>query len=376
MAGYTRQSVASILNGESVTAPPINAEFNQLQSAFDAATGHSHDGSSGNAQPVALATSVSGYLPAANGGVGGKNSVFNSTNPTQTDDSASNYAVGSIWVNTTSDIIFICFDSTASAAIWQQVGTFNQQKHMLPENTGISDIGSTSKKFKDLHLSGTATVANVDGVLGATTPAAVTGTVITANTNFAGPLTGAVTGNVAGDLTGDVKATNGTTVLENGSTGSDAVFTGSVTGNVTGNVNGNLTGNSTGTHTGTVDANNTTLTNLTDPVNNQDAATKKYVTDQLSLGVNSVDQFRADAQLFAINPEDSQFTTSTSITGFSALHYAAKASASSTAATSSQNAASTSETNAAQSAITASAKAALLSNFVDSNEKSLIGVLI
>jgi len=34
MAGYTRQSVASIINGANITAPPLNAEFNQLLAAF------------------------------------------------------------------------------------------------------------------------------------------------------------------------------------------------------------------------------------------------------------------------------------------------------------------------------------------------------
>ena len=29
MAGYTRQSTSSIINGANITAPPLNAEFNQ-----------------------------------------------------------------------------------------------------------------------------------------------------------------------------------------------------------------------------------------------------------------------------------------------------------------------------------------------------------
>ena len=33
MAGYTRQSIASIINGEDITAPPLTAEFNQLASS-------------------------------------------------------------------------------------------------------------------------------------------------------------------------------------------------------------------------------------------------------------------------------------------------------------------------------------------------------
>jgi hypothetical protein len=39
MAGYTRQSVADIINGANITAPPLNSEFNQLQTAFAASTG-------------------------------------------------------------------------------------------------------------------------------------------------------------------------------------------------------------------------------------------------------------------------------------------------------------------------------------------------
>ena len=43
MAGYT-PICGDILNGSEITAPPINAEFNQLVAAFNGSTGHSHDG--------------------------------------------------------------------------------------------------------------------------------------------------------------------------------------------------------------------------------------------------------------------------------------------------------------------------------------------
>lgn len=45
------------------------------------------------------------------------------------------------------------------------------------------------------------------GIIGGTTPAAITGTVITADTNFAGDLTGDVTGDLTGDVTGDITST-------------------------------------------------------------------------------------------------------------------------------------------------------------------------
>jgi hypothetical protein len=50
----------------------------------------------------------------------------------------------------------------------------------------------------------------------------------TITAELTGNVGGNVTGNVTGDLTGDVKATNGTTVLDSGTTGSNATFTGLV----------------------------------------------------------------------------------------------------------------------------------------------------
>ena len=115
------------------------------------------------------------------------------------------------------------------------------------------------------------TGGSVNGVvIGASSPLAITGSLITASTGFAGGLTGAVTGNVTGNITGNV--------------------TGNVTGVVTGNVTGNLTGNvtaSSGTSTfndvainGGLDMNagtSATITNLASPTNTNDAATKGYV---------------------------------------------------------------------------------------------------
>ncbi len=97
-------------------------------------------------------------------------------------------------------------------------------------------------------------------VIGASTAAAITGTLITANTNFAGNITGNVTGNV----------------------------TGNITGNTTGDLTGNVTAGS-GTSTfnnlvinGTVDFNTAVLTDLGSPSNSTDAATKGYVDTEIT----------------------------------------------------------------------------------------------
>ena len=62
-----------------------------------------------------------------------------------------------------------------------------------------------------------------------------------------------VAGATATSLTGDVFASNGTSkVLENGTDGTNATFTGDVTGDLTGDVTGNVTGDLTGDVTGNV----------------------------------------------------------------------------------------------------------------------------
>jgi hypothetical protein len=106
----------------------------------------------------------------------------------------------------------------------------------LTDNSKLS-IG-TDNDLEIVH-NGTNTIINERGTgslkfqVGGTDVATVTSSGFTTN----------VTGNVTGNLTGDVKATNGTSVLDSGTDGTDATFTGSVTGNVTGNLTGDVTGN-------------------------------------------------------------------------------------------------------------------------------------
>jgi len=111
-----------------------------------------------------------------------------------------------------------------------------------------------------------ATGGTLDGVvIGGSTAAAITGSVITASTNFVGALTGAVTGNTAGthtgavvgDISGNVTASSGTTTLH------DLVIN------------------------GTVDFNAAELTDIGTPTADTSAATRGYVTTQINNLVNS-----------------------------------------------------------------------------------------
>lgn len=53
MAGYTRTDTANnIANGNVVDADLFDAEYNAIEGAFNATTGHSHDGSSAEGSPI------------------------------------------------------------------------------------------------------------------------------------------------------------------------------------------------------------------------------------------------------------------------------------------------------------------------------------
>lgn len=167
MAGYIRQSTASIINGSKITAPPLNNEFNKLEDAFNGATGHTHDGSTGNAQPIPLATSVSGYLPVVNGGVGGKNNTTATANPTTSDDLTQGYAPGSIWINENTGYTFLCLHNTENSANWVNVTTISNigAGTIAPITTNTADIGTATLQFKDIHIDGTG---YIDAVMGDT----------------------------------------------------------------------------------------------------------------------------------------------------------------------------------------------------------------
>ncbi len=232
MAGYTRQSVASIINGANITAPPLNAEFNQLLAAFSGSTGHGHTGGSGDAPQIPLATSVSGYLLPANGGVGGLNNTTATANPVVGDDGADGYAPGSIWLNTNGQKLFVNLNNSSGAAVWSQFVVNNASNQILPHTDNTIDLGSSSFEFKDLYIDGTAYVdsLNADAASIGTT-LGVTGAVTFAST-------AAITGNTT--VGGTLGVTGATTLSDNLTVSGNTIVAGTTT------LNGNTTiGNAT-----------------------------------------------------------------------------------------------------------------------------------
>ena len=192
---------------------------------------------------------------------------------------------------TTADINGGNIDGTVIGATTPAAGTFTTvQTPSLTTTTGTATLAT-------VDING----GNIDGtVIGATTPANATVNTLTVNSglNIAG---GSITGNVSGNLTGDVYASNGTSkIIENGTDGTNATFTGSVTGSLSGNVTA-VSGTSTFNNVqinGNLDMNSSTaatITNLANPSNPFDAATKEYVDTIAAAGIHYHEPVRVES---------------------------------------------------------------------------------
>jgi hypothetical protein len=172
MAGYTRQSLAQILNGEIVSAPPLNAEFNQILAAFNNSTGHKHDGTAAEGPPIDRIADLD------------QNNL--------------------IFVDTSANQINFYVESSAAS-----VGQISiQDGAIVPFTDNDIDLGSSSFEFKDLYIDGTANIDSLvadtadinagtidNTVIGATTPAAGTFTNLTVSTGSTIDFTGATVSN-------------------------------------------------------------------------------------------------------------------------------------------------------------------------------------
>ena len=143
------------------------------------------------------------------------------------DNSAAIHKVGGKYYT---DIVDSATSAKTNNAIVKRDGSGAISADVTGDLTGNADTASAWETARTLSLSGDASgSASIDG---------------SGNVDISVTVTGAEATSLAGDMTGDVYASNGTSkVLENGTDGTDATFTGDVTGDLTGNVTGDVTGN-------------------------------------------------------------------------------------------------------------------------------------
>jgi len=265
--GYTRQAAGNIVNGGTIDAADFNAEYNQIESAFNASTGHDHDGTTGGGAAIEkvgpsqdLVTTASEVKPKTTNTLDRgtstlqfKNAFFDGTVTTdllQVDETSNftgnatfeaNATVeGNLTVEGTTQLDgnITLGDGTQST----DTVTLNSRiaSDLVPSTDGARDLGSSSLEWRNLHLDGTANIdslvadtadingGTIDGaVIGGTNPAAITGTTVT-GTAVVGSVTGDVTGNAD---TATALETARTFTLAGDVTSSAASFDG--TGNVT-----------------------------------------------------------------------------------------------------------------------------------------------
>ena len=125
MAGYSaRQSTYT--TGDTIAAADTNDEFNQLLSAFNATTGHTHDGTAGDGGPVTTLRDANGY--------------------------------NKVLIDNTNDHLEFYVNVSSSAVQQFRV----QDGAIVPITDNDIDLGTSSLEFKDLHLDGTA---NIDSLV-------------------------------------------------------------------------------------------------------------------------------------------------------------------------------------------------------------------
>lgn len=237
MAGYTRQDTANnIANGSVIDADDLDAEFNAVESAFNASSGHSHDGTSGDGAPILnvgpsqdIIVGTSTLLPKANNiiDLGSsaaqfKNGYFDGTLYTDT---------ANIGVNGYTTIVDNSYTVSNGDLTLDVVGDITLDADggdVLLKDGGVS-FGKLTNNSNQLSIySGNTESLRLNG-----TAVSALGTLaVTGNTTLSGTL--AITGNTT-IATANLTLNSGNIVV-GGTVSSTGGFTGALTGNVTGTV--------------------------------------------------------------------------------------------------------------------------------------------
>ncbi len=92
------------------------------------------------------------------------------TNPTINDDSGDGYSVSSIWVNLTTDVSYICVDSTAGAAVWKAIPKAGVNDDITSLSALTSINGGSIGGYRNLVINGTCRVAQRPAATLSSTP--------------------------------------------------------------------------------------------------------------------------------------------------------------------------------------------------------------
>jgi len=149
MAGYTRQSASSIINGSDITAPPLNAEFNQVLAALNNTSGHKHDGTAAEGPVIGLIGDPGVATP-----------------------------LNKVVVDNTNNRVGVFVDASGAGSTVEQVRF--QDGAIIPVTDSDIDLGGSTLEFKDLYIDGTAHIDTLDVDINAAVAGTFTVTGVTA----------------------------------------------------------------------------------------------------------------------------------------------------------------------------------------------------
>lgn len=217
MAGYTRTDTANnIANGNVIDADLFDAEYNAVEGAFNATTGHKHDGTSGEGAPITkvgpaqdlivsstkVEAKTSNTLDLGSNAVRFKDAYLSGALDVDgTLDVASNVAIGGNLTVTGAATINGNLTFGDSAADSVAFGA-DINSSIIPNVDDLYDLGAATKEWRNLYVDGTA---NIDTIV-ATAITSVTTSATTFTGNLIGNTAGTHTGPVSGYVTGNVSS--------------------------------------------------------------------------------------------------------------------------------------------------------------------------
>lgn len=231
MAGYSRQDTNNnIATGNVINADDFDNEYNAIESAFNEATGHKHDGTAGEGAPIEkvgpsqdlvvtaakVEAKTTNTLDLGSTGVKFKDAFFDGTvNTDGLTVNESSTLTGNVTASADLSVggnLTVTGDTTINGNLTfgnadTDTVSFGAEidSNIIPDDGDTFDLGNSEKQWRNLYIDGTA---NIDSLVADTADingGTIDGTAIGSNTAAAGSFTTiTATGAITGDVTGTV----------------------------------------------------------------------------------------------------------------------------------------------------------------------------
>ena len=231
MAGYSRQDTNNnIATGNVINADDFDNEYNAIESAFNEATGHKHDGTAGEGAPIEkvgpsqdlvvtaakVEAKTTNTLDLGSTGVKFKDAYFDGTvNTDALTVNESSTLTGNVTASADLSVggnLTVTGNATINGNLTfgdadTDTVAFGAEidSNIIPDDDDTFDLGSSTKEWRNLYIDGTA---NIDSLVADTADingGTIDGATIGGNTAAAGSFTTiSATGTITGDVTGTV----------------------------------------------------------------------------------------------------------------------------------------------------------------------------